>query len=104
MAADGTVEMIAPGLGRKFGLGVAFDAIAKDGVALEIEPLVVVIEQNVFVAPLAVDELSHSSPPTQFDVPWYWIVHHSPFWRAEPMLHSDVISLNRGKDHGREQD
>ena len=58
-AGDGAVEVIAAGLGRKRGPGFAADAIAEDELALEVQPLVVVIEEDVLLAPFAIDELSH---------------------------------------------
>jgi hypothetical protein len=47
-AGDGAVEMIAAGLGGKLGGGFIADAIAENGIALEVKPLGVVLDQNVF--------------------------------------------------------
>ena len=65
-AADGAVEVIAAGLGRKLGIAFVADAAPENGIALEVKPLVVVIDEDVLGAPFPVDELSHSSPPAQF--------------------------------------
>jgi hypothetical protein len=39
--------------------------VAENGIALEIESLGVVLDQDVFGGPFAVDELSHSFSPAQ---------------------------------------
>jgi hypothetical protein len=48
------VKMIAAGLGRKLRLGVAADVVAENRIALEVHPLVVVIDEDILRAPSAV--------------------------------------------------
>ena len=62
-AGDRTIQVIAAGFGRKRGAGVTADTVAENRVALEIQPLVVVVEQDVLGPPLSVDKLSHSLSP-----------------------------------------
>jgi hypothetical protein len=58
-AGDGAVKVISAGLGRKLGPGFAAYALAENRIALEVEALLIVIEEDILVTPFSFDELFH---------------------------------------------
>ena len=82
-AGDRTIEVITAGLGGERGAGFATHAIPKYGIALEIQSLVVVVEEDVLGPPLSVDKLSHSFVP--------YAIRRAPVadvrWAVTPLLY-----------------
>src|SRR5262245_10144549 len=95
-AGHGAVEVIAAGLGGKFGARLAADAMAENRVALEVESLVVVLDQDVLGGPFAVDELSHSISPARFPAHAFWQKRRGAYAALRPLHNHTGAARNRG--------
>ena len=84
---------------------VAADAMAENGVTLEIEPLVVVLDEDVFGGPFAVDELSHSFSPAQHCTS-LTLRRARPFsqLRARCLRLQSRVAVLRGMEHRYDRD
>src|SRR5262245_12226263 len=58
--SNSAVKVISAGLGWELRLRVVTNALAEQGVALEIKPSIVVLDEDVLGAPSPINELAHS--------------------------------------------